>query len=65
MNTSYPLSQLDHRITQLREHIHELSRSAELLAGEEHKRKLIEIEEWSTELEKMVVERRTLSHDAT
>lgn len=65
MNTSYPLSQLDHRITQLREHIHELSKSAELLSGEEHRLKTIEIAEWSTELDKLVAERRALSHDAT
>ena len=65
MSISYPLSQLDHRISQLREHIHQLSRSAELLSGEEHRQKTIEIGEWSTELDKMIAERRTLSHDAT
>ena len=65
MNTNYPLSQLDHRITVLREHLKELSRGVELLSGDQHKQKSAEIAKWTTELETLVAERKALSHDAT
>jgi hypothetical protein len=65
VSDNYPLSQLDHRITLLRDHLSKLARDAELLSGEEHRQKLTEIAKWTTELETLVDERRVLSHDAT
>jgi hypothetical protein len=65
VSNNYPLSQLDHRITLLRDHLNKLSRDAELLSGEEHRQKLAEIAKWTAELETLVDERRVLSRDAT
>jgi hypothetical protein len=65
VSTDYSLSQLDHRIALLRDHLNELSRGAELLSGEEHRQKSAEIAKWTAELEELVFERRALSHDAS
>jgi hypothetical protein len=65
VSTDNPLSQLDHRVAALQEKINEMSKTRDLLAGEDRRQKSAEIERWAAELEELLFERRALSRDAT
>ncbi|MEH2512583.1 hypothetical protein V1291_003937 [Nitrobacteraceae bacterium AZCC 1564] len=60
----YPLSEIERRITVMRQHIHAMLRHADALRGDDRQKAFNAADELTKGLDALIAERNALAHDA-